>query len=320
MENGYKSEWGDLLETEEIEGDEEIEEEAEEEISTDEDANEIMIQAFNKLYDKSLKEDELKKIIETALTIKIDFQKCEILINVAEHPQASTELIQEIKEHISNEMNDSGKRNTYLDQIDKILTIQSLEKLKDVNLKEEELEEILEIASNIKTNSEKCEILVNIAEHPQASIELMQEIRQQIFEIDDENIKTKYLNRIDNFYANKIMELSFDKLNNAMNSRIKRKGLKKIIEIALTIKTDYEKSEILAKAAEHPRASIKLIEEIMWYYYSGEIKDYGIIENNLNRIHKALDEKENRTKTKQLKQYKEASEEFSTGPLFALLD
>ena len=332
MENGYESIWGDLLsETEGIEGEEgEIEGEAQiritEGISAEEDANEIMTQAYNKLNDKNLKEDELKEILKTALILETDFQKCEILINVAEHPQASIELIQEIKEHISNEIDDSDKRNTYLDRIDKILTIQYLKKLEDVNLKEEELEKMVQKVLLIKDDSAKGEFLTKVARHPQASMGVLEEVKLYISEIKNETMQKKYLEIIKSFCTNNmIIEHLLDNLNNLDFKETEPNAPEEIIKSVLKGKNDYQKGEILIKVAEHPQTSIWAVKEIMWQYYSGKIKNNDIIEENLSRLHKILDKKEEESGIKsqqiqQLEQYEEASEELSTGPIFAVLN
>lgn len=335
MENGYESIWGDLLSETEgieegIEGEEEIEEEAQiritEGISAEEDANKIMTQAYNKLDDKNLKEDELKEILKTALILETDFQKCEILVNVAEHPQASIELIQEIKEHISNEIDDSDKRNTYLGKIDKILTIQYLKKLEDVNLKEEELEKMVQKVLLIKDDSAKGKFLTKVAEHPQASMGVLEEVKLYISEIKNESIQKKYLEIIKSLYTNNmIVEHLLDNLNNLDLKEAEPDAAEEIIESVLEEKTDYQKGEILINVAEHPQTSIWVVKELMWQYYSGKIKDNDIIEENLSRLHKILDRKEEESGIKsqqiqQLEQYEEVSEELSTGPIFAVLN
>lgn len=335
MENGYESIWGDLLSETEgieewIEGEEEIEEEAQiritEGISAEEDANEIMTQAYNKLNDKNLKEDELKETLKTALILETDFQKCEILINVAEYPQASIELIQEIKGHISNEINDSGKRNTYLDRIDKILTIQYLKKLEDVNLKEEELEKMVQKVLLIEDDSTKGEFLAKVAGHPQASMGVLEEVKLYVSEIKTESIQKKYLEIIKSLYTDKILINNLlDNLNNLDLKEAEPNAPEEIIKSVLEGKNDYQKGEIFIKVAEHPQTSIWVVKEIMWQYYSGKIKDNDIIEENLSRLHKILDRKEEESGIKsqqiqQLEQYEEASEELSTGPIFAVLN
>ena len=92
-------------------------------------ACEIKVESFDKLQNKTLKEKDLRKIVKKALAIKnvllirsVDCDKCEILIAVAEHSQASIELIQEIKEHISNEIKYKYVQELSLNKINEIIS------------------------------------------------------------------------------------------------------------------------------------------------------------------------------------------------------
>ena len=115
-----------------------------------------------------------------------------------------------------------------------------------------------------------------------------------------------------------IIENLLYNLNNLDLEEVEPNTPEEIIKSVLEEKTDYQKGEIFIKVAEHHQASIWTIKELMWQYYSGKIKDANIIDDNLNRLHKTLDKKENRTKTQQLEQCKMVLDELSTGPSLAL--
>lgn len=338
MENGYESIWGDLLSETEvieegIEGEEEIEQETQirimEGISAVEDASETTSKAFNELDDTNLEEDKLKEIINRALAINIDNKKGEVLIKVAKHSQAPVTLIREIRELICNEIDGESNKKRFLNEIDthieKIIE-QSLEKLKDVNLKEEELEKMMQIVLFIKDDSAKCEFLAKVAGHSQTSMGVIEEAKLYISEIKNESIQKKYLKIIKSFFTNNmIIEHLLDNLNNLDFKETEPNAPEEIIKSVLKGKNDYQKGEILIKVAEHPQTSIWAVKEIMWQYYSGKIKNNDIIEENLSRLHKILDKKEEESGIKsqqiqQLEQYEEASEELSTGPIFAVLN
>lgn len=273
-----------------------IEEKAEKETSIDETDIKMIVQLLEKLHNTNLKEEELEEIIEEALTIETDFQKGNIFVSVAEYPQTSPELIREIRELISNEIDDKYKRKIFLDEIDiyiEEIVEQSLEKLDDVNLKEKELKRIVQIVSLIKDDFTKSEILVKVARHPQASMEVIETAKLYVSEIEIQLIQKKCLKKIRSICTDEmIIKYLLDNLNNLNFKETELDAPEEIIESVLKGKTDYQKGEILIKVAEYPQTSIWAVKEIMWQYYSGKIKNNDIIEENLSRLHKILDRKE----------------------------
>ena len=107
--------------------------------------------------------------------------KCRILVTITKYPQASIELIQEIKDHIFAIIKDNEIRKTYREEMEKTSIIRQLYiKLNNETLKEDELREIIKMTLTIETNSEKYKNLVSIAEHPQTSLKFLQNIKYAI--------------------------------------------------------------------------------------------------------------------------------------------
>ena len=267
----------------------------------------IVRQLYIKLNNKTLKENELRKMIEMTLTIKNDYKKGEILIDIARRSETSLELTQEIKEHISSKIKDEDIRTKRLELIDKILEDKSItykigEKLKDKTLTEDKLREIIETTLTIETNSEKYKSLVSVAEHPQASQNLIvQEIKEYVAKIND----GYYLNS----YIDKTMEIW---LNRLKDKTLTEKELGQITQDSWKVVEKYRAKQdiflenVVITLVEHPQTSLKFLQNIehaiSGYFYRNAYK--GIFDK--------IDARKSEIKKQQsLEQYKGALGEFS---------
>ena len=187
----------------------------------------IVKHLYIELDNKTLTEDKLREIVEKATsTIKNEYTKSKILISIAEHRRASLKLVQKIKEYISNEIKYEKTKIKFLEIINKISTDKYVYKirkqLENKNLTEKELREITKTTLTIETDCKKYKTLVAVAEHPQASIELIKEIKEHISneKIRYEGVKIFNLNKIDQILKKKEtpqqseqIEKTFEKLS-----------------------------------------------------------------------------------------------------------
>ena len=125
---------------------------------------------FKRLVKKNLTKEELENIKEEALEINDDFMSCRILVTITEYPQASIELIQEIKDYIFTTIKDNEIKEIYREEMEKTSIIRQLYiKLNNKTLKENELRKMIEMTLTIKNDYKKGEILIDIARRSETS-------------------------------------------------------------------------------------------------------------------------------------------------------
>ena len=227
---------------------------------------------FKRLVKKNLAKEELESIKKEALEINDDFMTCRVLVTITEYPQASIELIQEIKDYIFTTIKDNEIKERYRKEMEETSIVRQLYiKLNNETLKEDELREIIKMTLTIENDYKTGEILIDIARRSETSQELTQEIKEHISsKIKDEDIRTKRLKSIDKILEDKSIAYKIgEKLKDKTLTEDK---LREIIETALTIETNSEKYKSLVSIAEHPQASQNLIVQ--------EIKEYVVKINN----------------------------------------
>lgn len=274
---------------------------------------------LTKLDNENLTEKDLRDINEKALTMRDAYTRYETLITITEHPKASTDLINEIKDYISTRVKDDYTKQTYLNRVEQASIVKHLYiELDNKTLTKGELREIVKKAtSTIKNEYTRSKILISIAKHRQTSSKLVKEIKKYISnEIKYEKTKIEYSKIINKILTDKLNAYKIRKqLKDKALTEVK---LEKIAKTASTIETDCEKYKTLVAVAEHPRASLGLIQNIKEYvskiddkYYLNsytdkminilldKLKDKTLTENKLREIAQVSLKVVDNNKTKQ---------------------
>ena len=135
------------------------------------------------IIDENLTENNLRDMFKKVSAMPVNTRTCELVVNIAEHSNASLSLIQKATYYIkSNIKNNYYLKNHYLYKLRRASIInQFYIKLKNKTLTEDKLRKIAEDEILIIGNNyTEVKILIFIAKHLQTSLELAQEIREKI--------------------------------------------------------------------------------------------------------------------------------------------